>query len=111
MYIPVNTDAPGAYDKLIAGGGVRAMPVKWFRASAGIVSGGNTGTSFPIGISFFPFNRSSFTWEIGFATNDISTFFQQDKPTVSLAFGLFRFSFGHLGRNEAPDNSNETMSN
>jgi hypothetical protein len=111
MYIPVNTDAPGAYDKLIAGGGVRAMPLKWFRVSAGVVSGANTGTSFPVGISFFPFNRSSFTWEIGFATNDMSTFFQQEKPTVSFAFGLFRFSFGHLGKGGTSESSNDTMSN
>ncbi len=110
MYVPLN-ESPGAYDKILIGGGARLMPVNWFRGSVGVVSGGNTGTSVPVGISFFPFNRSSFTWEIGIATNDITTFFQQDKPTVSLAFGLFRFSFGNLAKNETPNSSNDTMSN
>ena len=98
FYIPTN-EVPGAVDKLIFGLGTRIMPVRWFRLSAGLVTGGNTGTDIPMGISFFPFNNDSFSWEIGFAVNDIASYFKQDDPTVSLAFGLLRFSFGNLNNN------------
>ncbi len=107
MYLPL-VETPGAYDKILVGGGARFMPINWFRGSVGVVSGGNTGTSVPVGISFFPFNKHNFTWEVGIATNDITTFFQQDKPTVSVALGLFRFSFGSLNRNTAKNQSDET---
>lgn len=100
FYIPTN-DVPGAVDKMIFGLGTRIMPVKWFRVSAGLVTGGDTGTDIPMGISFFPFNNDSFSWELGFAVSDITSYFKQDKPTVSLAFGLLRFSFGNLGTSTA----------
>jgi hypothetical protein len=93
LYIPAN-DVPGSYDKLIFGIGTRITPVKWFRGSIGVVTGGATGTNIPMGISFFPFNNSSFKWEIGLSVRDITTYFSQNKPTVSLAIGLLRFSFG-----------------
>lgn len=93
LYVPVN-DVPGSYDKLIFGIGTRIMPVKWFRGSIGLVSGGATGTNIPMGISFFPFNNNSFKWEIGLAVRDVTSYFSQNKPTLSLAVGLFRFSFG-----------------
>ena len=99
LYLPVN-DVPGSYDKLIVGFGARLMPVKWFRGSIGVVSGGETGTNIPVGISFFPFNNNSFSWELGLAIRDITSYFQQDKPTVSLAIGLLRFSFGNLQKNK-----------
>jgi len=97
FYIPGN-EVPGSYDKLIFGIGTRIMPAKWFRGSIGVVSGGKTGTDIPVGISFFPFNNQSFSWEMGLAVRDITTYFKQDKPTVSLAIGFLRFSFGNLGR-------------
>jgi hypothetical protein len=31
---------------------------------------------------------------LGIAIRDITTYFSQDKPTVSVAMGLLRFSFG-----------------
>jgi hypothetical protein len=93
FYFPVN-EVPGSYDKLIFGVGTRLQPVKWFRGSIGVVAGGATGTNVPMGISFFPFNNSSFSWEIGLAVRDITSYFSQNNPTVSLAIGLLRFSFG-----------------
>ena len=102
FYIPLN-ETPGSYDKLIFGIGTRIQPVKWFRGSIGVVSGGATGTDVPVGISFFPFNNESFSWEMGLAVRDITTYFQQDKPTVAFALGLLRFSFGQLDRPTGED--------
>jgi hypothetical protein len=97
LYIPM-TDAPGSYDKLIFGIGTRLQPVKWFRGSIGVVTGGATGTNIPIGISFFPFNNNSFSWELGIAVKDITSYISQDNPTVSVAMGLLRFSFGQVSQ-------------
>jgi hypothetical protein len=102
FYVPIN-DVPGSYDKLIFGLGTRISPVKWFRGSIGMVTGGETGTNIPMGISFFPFNNESFSWEIGLAVRDITSFFSQDNPTVSLAFGFLRFSFGELKKKVEPE--------
>jgi len=93
LYVPVN-DVPGSYDKLIFGLGTRISPVKWFRGSIGLVTGGATGTNIPVGISFFPFNNKAFSWEIGFAVRDITTYISQSNPTVSLAMGFLRFGIG-----------------
>lgn len=93
--IPVN-DVPGSYDKLIWGLGTRIFATKWLRCSTGIITGGKFGTGIPLGVSFFPFNNHTFTWELGLAINDVTTYFSQNKPTVSLALGLMRFSFGDV---------------
>lgn len=93
LYVPVN-DEPGSYDKVTFGLGTRIMPVKWFRGSIGFVTGGATGTNIPVGLSFFPFNNNSFSWELGIAVKDITSYFSQNNPTVSIAMGLLRFSFG-----------------
>jgi hypothetical protein len=108
LYLPIN-EVPGAYDKLIFGLGTRISPVKWFRGSIGVVSGGATGTNIPMGISFFPFNNNSFSWEIGFAVKDITTYFSQEKPTLSYAMGLLRFSFGSLEKATRFEDRNDDM--
>lgn len=108
LYLPIN-EVPGAYDKVIVGLGTRISPVKWFRGSIGVVSGGATGTNIPMGISFFPFNNESFSWELGVAVKDITTYFTQDKPTVSYAMGLLRFSFGSLAKENRFEDSNDDM--
>lgn len=107
VYVPVNKTAPGAYTKSMFGVGTRLMPVKWMRFSAGFIYGGETGYAIPMGISFFPFNNDSFMWELGFAIRDVATYFDQNKPTVSVALGLLRFSFGNLqkkSKESEPDN-------
>lgn len=96
LYIPAN-DVPGSYDKLIFGVGTRITPVKWFRGSIGLVSGGATGTNVPVGIAFLPFNNKAFSWEIGFAVRDITTYISQNNPMVSLAMGFLRFGIGSKG--------------
>jgi hypothetical protein len=101
VYVPMNKTAPGAYTNTMFGLGTRLMPVKWMRFSAGFVYGGETGYAIPAGISFFPFNNSSFMWELGFAIRDVATYFDQTKPTVSVALGLLRFSFGNLSKKSA----------
>jgi hypothetical protein len=85
------------------------MPVKWFRFSVGVVSGGATGTNIPMGFSVFPFNNKSFSWELGVAVKDITTYFSQDKPTVSYAMGLLRFSFGNLSKPDHYVDNNDDM--
>jgi len=104
LYFPMNK-VPGAYDKMIFGLGTRLMPVKWFRFSMGVVTGGLTGTNVPMGISLFPFNNESFSWEVGIAIRDITTYFSQDSPTISMAMGLLRFSFGSLKQEARFDDS------
>ncbi|MCD4734813.1 MAG: DUF5723 family protein, partial [Bacteroidales bacterium] len=94
--VPVKKDVPGGYDKIIWGMGTRIFPVKWLRCSAGVVTGGNLGVGIPLGISFFPFNNKQFSWELGIAISDVTTYFKQDNPNVSLALGLIRFSFGNI---------------
>lgn len=107
MYFPTNK-VPGSYDKMIFGIGARLQPVKWFRGSIGVVTGGETGTNIPVGISFFPFNNDSFSWELGVAIRDITTYFSQDKPTVSVAMGLLRFSFGAIEKKvKVDENTND----
>lgn len=109
LYLPIN-QVPGAYDKVIVGFGTRIMPVKFLRISAGVVSGGATGTNIPMGISVLPFNNESFSWELGVAIKDITTYFSQDKPTVSYAMGLLRFSFGSLKKESRfQDNNDEFL--
>lgn len=106
LYVPFN-DVPGSYDKIIFGLGTRIMPVKWFRGSIGVVAGGATGTNIPVGISFFPFNNNSFSWELGLAVKDITSYFSQSNPTVSVAMGLLRFSFGGVTKSEEKNNSGD----
>lgn len=108
LYLPIN-QVPGSYDKVIVGLGTRISPVKWFKFSTGIVSGGATGTNIPMGFSVLPFNNRSFSWELGIAVKDITTYFSQDKPTVSYAMGLLRFSFGNLSKRDHYVDNNDDM--
>ena len=93
-YIPLGEKVPGNFEAPVFGLGVRANPANWVQLSIGIVNGGNFGTNMPFGISFFPIKSDKTTLELGFATRDMLTLFQQTNPTVSVAFGFLRFSFG-----------------
>jgi len=92
--IPVKMDVPGAYEKMIFGLGCRYDPAKWVELSLGVVSGGKFGTNMPFGVTFFPVKGATI-WQLGFATRDLITFFNPKTPTVSLAMGFLRFSFGN----------------
>jgi hypothetical protein len=95
LYVPLGQQVPGRYDKAVFGIGGTFNPAKWVQLNIGLVTGGKFGTNIPFGVSFFPVNTDETTWQLGFAVRDIITLFKQDKPTVSLAFGFLRFSFGH----------------
>ncbi|GAB4329786.1 MAG: hypothetical protein Kow00127_22130 [Bacteroidales bacterium] len=93
--LPLN-DAPGSHDRMISALGFRGHPVKWFRGSLGFVMAEGDAFLVPVGLYFFPFNNENFTWEIGFAIRDITTYFRQDKPTISAGIGVLRFGFGSI---------------
>lgn len=95
-YIPLNKEIPGRYEKAMMGLGVHYDPAKWIQLSLGVVTGGKVGTNVPMGITFIPVRKEHTTWQIGFATRDVISFFKSKNPTVSYAFGFLRFSFGEL---------------
>jgi len=93
-YIPFKDKIPGSYDKGVIGVGARYDPAKWIQISLGVVSGGEFGTNVPLGFTFYPIKQDQNTWEIGFSTRDVLSYFKNSSPTVSLALGFLRFSFG-----------------
>ena len=93
FYVPITKAVPGCYDRMIFGMGCHYFPAEWVDLSLGMVTGGQFGTNMPLGVTFKPFYKET-TWEIGFATRDVITFFNAKNPTVSGAFGFMRFSFG-----------------
>jgi len=92
--LPLVKEVPGVYEKVIFGFGGRYDPAKWVELSAGVVSGGKFGTNMPFGVTFFPV-RGGTTWQLGLATRDLITLFNSKNPTVSVAMGFMRFSFGN----------------
>ena len=89
IIIPGN-EVPGNLDKAIIGIGGDITPLPWVRFSAGVVTGGNYDFQLPLGITF---RSSSGSWEGGIASRDAITFFTQNGPTLSAAFGFTRFRF------------------
>ncbi len=94
VLIPFKTKMPGSYLAPVFGFGGKYMPVNWIDISLGLVTGGKFGTNIPLGVTFYPVNKETNTWAVGFATRDIKTLFSNNNPTVSVAFGFLRFSFG-----------------
>ncbi|HRY34155.1 MAG TPA: DUF5723 family protein [Bacteroidales bacterium] len=94
LYLPLTEDVPGAYEGPLFGLGAVYEPAKWVQLSLGLVSGKETGTNIPIGISFFPARDEDGSWQLGIALRDVSTYLKESEPTVSFAFGFLRFSFG-----------------
>jgi hypothetical protein len=94
IYVPLGDKVPGVYEQPVFGLGCRYDPAEWVQLSIGVVSGGKFGTNVPFGVIFYPIKKETNTWEIGFSTRDMTSFFKSKNPTVSLAFGFLRFSFG-----------------
>ena len=94
VYVPLGDKVPGNFEAPVFGIGTRVNPAKWVQLSISIVSGGKFGTNMPFGITFYPLRNENVTWEVGFATRDMLTWFSQNNPTVSFASGFLRFSFG-----------------
>jgi hypothetical protein len=94
VFIPMGEeDLPGRYMGSIYAAGVQYLPAKWFQLSAGLSVGGGYGTTLPIGFTFRPVSNENTSWEVGFASRDLITWFRTDHPLVSLAFGFMRIGF------------------
>lgn len=89
VIIPLN-DATGSVSSAVFGAGADVRPVPWFQLSAGIVAGGGLPVKVPAGFTFIV---GKGTWEAGFASRDLITFFTQSNPTLSLSMGFLRFRF------------------
>ncbi len=94
IYVPLGEKVPGVYEAPVFGVGAKYDPANWVQLSLGVVSGGKFGTNVPFGVLFYPVKKETNTWEIGFSIRDMTSFFKSKNPTVSLAFGFLRFSFG-----------------
>ncbi|MCX6269849.1 MAG: DUF5723 family protein [Bacteroidetes bacterium] len=95
LYIPLKKDVPGAYEGVVFGLGTVYEPAKWVQLSIGFVTGKDVGTNVPVGITFFPARDEDSSWQLGFALRDVSTYFKNSDPTVSMAVGFLRFAFGN----------------
>lgn len=87
---PFNQTA-GNFQKPVIAAGADLFPVRWIKLSSGTFLGGNYGSRavVPFGLTFIVGENG--TWEVGAATRDIITYFRQDSPALSLAFGFLRF--------------------
>lgn len=82
------SDDLGSLDKaVIAFGGVFS-PIKHIHLQAGVVQGGNYSTKIPVGI-YFTLGKGAY--EFGVSSRDFVTFFRNNDPTLSMAFGFLRF--------------------
>jgi hypothetical protein len=91
-YVPVNNNA-GSFDKAIIGVGGSFGIFHFLTISAGFATGGNSGFAIPVGMVF---SMKDGKWEMGIASRDAITFFSQNNPTVSAAFGFLRFNIGKV---------------
>lgn len=85
--MPVNETVIN-YDKPIVALGADFRPLRWVQLSAGMVQGNEEILKLPVGLSFFVADG---TWEFGFASRDLVTWFTQEDPTASLSWGFLRF--------------------
>jgi hypothetical protein len=90
VVMPANQEV-GSFERAIisAGGDLYALP--WLRLSSGFTVGGNLEQrlNMPIGVTFVLGDQGSY--EAGIASRDVLTYFLQDGPTLSVAFGFLRF--------------------
>lgn len=89
VIVPLNDEA-GSLERPAFGLGGDIRPWRWLQLSAGLMTGGNADTKVPVGITFI---AGPGTWEVGFASRDVITFFAETNPTVSLSMGFMRFRF------------------
>ena len=82
---PVNTVA-GNLTTPVLGIGAQMRLLKVLKLSAGISAGGGYAYNIPAGIGV-----DFGLWEAGVASRDIVTWFGEESPTVSFAFGFLRF--------------------
>jgi hypothetical protein len=82
------SDELGSLDKAVIAFGGEFSPIKHIHLQAGIVQGGNYGTKIPVGI-YFTLGKGAY--EFGVSSRDFVTFFRDNDPTLSMAFGFLRF--------------------
>jgi len=82
------SDDLGSMEKGVIALGGEFSPIPQIHLQAGFVQGGNYGTKIPIGI-YFTLGKGSY--EVGVSSRDLVTFFRNNEPTVSMAFGFLRF--------------------
>ena len=70
--------------------GIEFTPWPWLHLQTGFSDGGNYGRRMPAGIYF---TAREGGYEMGVATRDVLTFFDDDNPTISMALGFLRFRF------------------
>ncbi|MDX9751702.1 MAG: DUF5723 family protein [Flavobacteriales bacterium] len=85
--LPLNEE-PGSLASPVVGVGGDVRPVEWLQLSTGLSAGGGYGLKVPVGITFIVGNG---TWEAGFASRDVVSFFTRPHPTLSLSMGFLRF--------------------
>jgi hypothetical protein len=90
LYVPVNNNA-GSFDKAIIGVGATVCFFKVLSLSAGYATGGDSGPVVPLGIML---SSKDGSWQMGIASRDALTFIKKNDPTISIAFGFIKISFG-----------------
>lgn len=89
VILPLN-EATGNVAAPVFGAGADVRPWPWLQFSGGVMVGGKLPVKVPAGITFIAGNG---TWEAGFASRDLITYFTQANPTLSLSMGFLRFRF------------------
>lgn len=84
---PMNDDL-ASMEKMVVSVGGEISPLPWVHLQAGYVQGGNYGMRIPLGI-YFTIGEGK--WEFGVSSRDFFTFFRDNDPTISAAFGFLRF--------------------
>jgi Family of unknown function (DUF5723) len=87
--LPFDNKIAGSYRSALIGAGVTYKPVSWLHLSTGLSGGGGFGTSVPLGIAIV-----TKSYEGGLATRDITGYFGEEKPYLSLVGGFLRFKIG-----------------
>ncbi|MBC7448949.1 MAG: hypothetical protein H7330_12910 [Hymenobacteraceae bacterium] len=93
--LPFDKNLPGSYRSALVGAGVTYKPVYWLHLSTGVSGGAGFGASIPLGIAFV--TRS---YEGGIATRDITGYFGETNPYLSVVAGFLRFKIGAPNNDE-----------
>ncbi len=81
------SENPGSLNKTMFNVGGWVRPVDALEFSLGFVTGGNYEFNIPMGLNI----NVRDSWEFGIAVRDIKTYFSENTPNVSVAFGFLRF--------------------
>jgi hypothetical protein len=85
--VPVNDNVVN-YDSPVIALGADVRPFKFMQLSAGYITGNDRAALIPVGITFIVGGGS---YEFGFASRDLVTWFANDNPTLSMSWGFLRF--------------------